>query len=302
LYDIYFKEEHMENWRENMDKALQIAGKCERTRQAYIRSVRMLGEFYDCLPDTLTEDQLRDYFVHRKTVDDWAPNTMKIAYCAIKFFFQHVIRRDWHILSILRAETEKRLPTILSQEEVWKIFGCVKKLHNAAFVTTVYTCGLRLHEALSLEVTDIDGERRLIHVHRGKGARDRYVPLPENTLKLLRKYWAEHRNPRLVFPARGQGDKRAPISDCPMSKSSVQGALRRAVKRARINKKHISVHTLRHCYGTHLLEAGVSLPVIQKYMGHRSVMSTMIYLHLTTKGWDDAYSIINSVMKGSDNE
>jgi len=292
----------MENWRENMDKALQVAGKCERTRQAYIRAVRMLGEFYDGLPDAVTEDQLRDYFVHRKTVDDWAPNTMKIAYCGIKFFFQHVVKRDWHILSILRAETEKRLPTILSQEEVWQVFRCIKKMHNIAFATTVYTCGLRLHEALSLEVTDIDGERKLIHVHRGKGARDRYVPLPEATLALLRRYWASHRNPCLLFPARGQGDKLAPTATRHMSKTSVQGALRRAVKRADINKKRISVHTLRHCYGTHLLEAGVNLPVIQKYMGHRSVMSTMIYLHLTTRGWNDAYDVINDLMKGDKHE
>ena len=292
----------MENWREKMDKALQISGKGERTREGYIRSVRMLGEFYGKLPGAVEEDELRDYFVHRKTIDKWAPNTLRIAYCGIKFFFLHVVQADWHILSILKAEREKRLPTILSQEEVWKVLGCVNKLHNRAFLTTVYTCGLRLQEARSLEVSDIDSDRMLIHVRCGKGARDRYVPLPEDTLKLLRVYWSEHRNPRLLFPARGQGDKLAPTSDRPMSKSSVQGALRRAVKRAGINKKRISVHTLRHCYATHLLETGVPLPVIQRYMGHSQIASTMIYCHLTTKGWSDAYDIINELMKGKDNE
>ena len=291
----------MEDWRENMDKALQVTGKSERTREAYIRSVRMLGGFYGKLPSEVEEDELRDYFVHRKTADKWAPNTLRIAYCGIKFFFLHVAKQDWHILAILKAEREKRLPTILSQEEVWKVLGCIKKLHNKAFLITVYTCGLRLAEALSLEVSDIDSDRMLIHVHLGKGSRDRYVPLPENTLKLLRVYWAEHRNPRLLFPARGQGDKLAPTSERPMSKCAVQGALRRAVKLAAINKKRVCVHTLRHCYATHLLEAGVNLKVIQKYMGHSMIASTMIYLHLTTKGWDDAYGIINDLMKGKDN-
>jgi len=292
----------MEDWRENMDKALQVTGKGERTREAYIRSVRMLGEFYRKLPGSVEEDELRDYFVHRKTADKWAPNTLRIAYCGIKFFFLHVAKQDWHILTILKAEREKRLPTILSQDEVWKVLGCVKKLHNTAFLTTVYNCGLRLQEALSLEISDIDSDRMLIHVHLGKGSRDRYVPLPEDTLKLLRVYWAEHRNPRLLFPARGQGDKLAPTSQRPMSKSAVQGALRRAVKLTGINKKRVSVHTLRHCYATHLLEAGVPLPVIQKYMGHSMIASTMIYLHLTTKGWNDSYDIINDLMKGKNNE
>ena len=120
----------MENWRENMDKALQVSGRGTRTRQAYIRSVRMLGEFYGKLPGQVQEDELRDYFVHRRTKDNWAPNTLRIAYCGIKFFFLHVARQDWHILAILKAEREKRLPVILSQQEVWQVLGAVKKLHN----------------------------------------------------------------------------------------------------------------------------------------------------------------------------
>lgn len=169
--------------------------------------------------------------------------------------------------------------------------------HNYAYLMTVYSCGLRLQEGLYLEVSDIDGQRKMIHVHRGKGAKDRYVPLPESTYALLRRYWLTHRNPRLIFPAVGRGGQDGPTSQVPMSIEGVQGALRKARFAASIKKKGVSVHTLRHSYATHLLEAGVNLRVIQKNLGHSSIETTMVYLHLTNKGMEDAYQIINSVMQ-----
>ena len=138
----------------------------------------------------------------------------------------------------------------------------------------------------------------MIHIHRGKGAKDRYVPLPESTYALLRRYWTTHRNKRLIFPAVGRGGVNGPTSELPMSIEGVQGALRRAKVVAGINKKGVSVHTLRHSYATHLLEAGVNLRVIQKNLGHANIETTMIYLHLTNAGMEDAYRIINSVMQG----
>jgi site-specific recombinase XerD len=227
---------------------------------------------------------------------------MRICYCGIRFFFVNVLARDWHILSILRAQTEHRLPAVLSAQEVRNILAHVKTVHNHVYLSTVYSCGLRLHEGLYLEISDIDSQRMMIHVHRGKGAKDRYVPLPQSTLHLLRQYWRTHRHPSLLFPALGRSGTGAKEAIHPMAKSSVQGAFRRAKWDAGVQKKGVSIHTLRHSYATHLLEAGVNLRVIQRYMGHARLETTMLYLHLTQKGQEDACQLINHVMEGLDHD
>lgn len=284
-------------WHVKFEKAMQVGGLCERSRQAYARSMRMLVEYFDKTPDLIAEEELLDYFIHRQDVSGWSAATMRICHAGIKFFFNHVLKKDWHLLLLAKAKREKRLPAVLSREEVKRIMTKVSTFHNYAYLMTVYTCGLRLQEGLFLEVSDIDGPRKMIHIHRGKGAKDRYVPLPEYTYALLRRYWATHRNPKLIFPAVGRGQQKAPVSPEPMSIDGVQGAFRKAKFDAAINKRGVSVHTLRHSYATHLLEAGVNLRVIQKYLGHSSIETTMVYLHLTNKGMEDAYQIINSVMK-----
>jgi integrase/recombinase XerD len=261
----------------------------------------MLVDFYGKTPDLIGEQELQDYFLHRKNVDKWAPATMRICYSGIKFFFIHVLKRQWHTLELIHAKREQRLPTVLSLNEVWNIINTVNTPQNKAYLTTVYTCGLRLHEALFLQVTDIDAQRMRIHVHRGKGAKDRYVPLPKSTLHKLRNYWKQHRNPLWVFPRLGRSGLEGPRATRPMAKGTVQGALRRVLKQLNI-KKRISIHTLRHSYATHLLEAGVNIRRIQQYLGHSSLNSTMVYLHLTTQGHEHAYRIINELMKGDDHD
>ena len=139
----------------------------------------------------------------------------------------------------------------------------------------------------------------MVHVHRGKGAKDRFVPLPESLRQVLRRHWAMHRHPRLLFPRVGRGN-RIPLAsaDTPMNKASVQGAFRQAKAEAGIKKRKVSVHTLRHSYATHLLEAGVNLRVIQRYLGHAQLETTLVYLHLTHKGQEDACARINTIMQG----
>jgi len=264
--------------------------------------VRMLSQFYDKTPNLISEAELQEYFLHRKNVNHWSPKTMRICYCGIRFFYVNVLERNWHILSILRAQNEHRLPAVLSVEEARSILAHVKTLHNHVYLSTVYSCGLRLHEGLYLEVADIDSQRMMIHVHRGKGAKDRYVPLPQSTLQLLRQYWRTHRHPQLLFPAVGRSGSGAKQALIPMAKSSVQGAFRRAKWDAGVRKKGVSIHTLRHCYATHLLEAGVNLRVIQRYMGHARLETTMLYLHLTQKGQENACQLINHVMEGLDHD
>jgi site-specific recombinase XerD len=273
----------MSDYYQKSMKALQLAGMSERTQQCYTRSVRMLVEFYNKTPDLISEQQLQDYFLHRRNADKWSAATMRICYSGIKFFFINVLKRQWHTLELIHAKREQRLPTVLSVKEVRSILNTVNTPQNKAYLTTVYSCGLRLQEALNLQVSDIDAERMRIHVHRGKGAKDRFVPLPTSTLHTLRGYWKLHRNALWIFPRLGRSGKEGPSATTPMNKASVQGALRRVLKQLNI-KKRVSIHTLRHSYATHLLEAGVNIRRIQQYLGHRSLNTTMIYLHLTTQG------------------
>lgn len=285
-------------WYEETVKALQINGKSDGTQREYARNIRLLIEYFGKEPDQITEKELQDYFLYRRNECQWASSTLRGCYNAIKFFFEHVIRREWHIFTILKSRKEKQLPCVLSRKEVYSILSNVHTFHNYTYFATVYACGLRLQEGLHLQVTDICKDRMMIHVHRGKGAIDRYVPLPEDTYLLLREYWKTHRNPRLIFPALGRGRKLGGTSETPMSQSSVQGAMRQAKALAGINKRRVTIHTLRHSYATHLLESGVNIRVIQEYLGHAHLETTMIYLHLTQKGKEDAYSIINTMMKG----
>ena len=291
----------MKDYYQKSMRALQLAGMSERTQECYTRSVRQLVDFYNKNPDQITEKELQDYFLHRRNVNKWSAATMRICYSGIKFFFINVLKREWHTLQLIHANREQRLPTVLSVNEVWNIINTVNTPQNKAYLSTVYTCGLRLLEALFLQVTDIDAQRMRIHVHRGKGAKDRYVPLPKSTLLILRDYWKLHRNSLWIFPSLGRSGQEGPKAKIPMAKASVQGALRRVLKQLNI-KKRVSVHTLRHSYATHLLEAGVNIRRIQQYLGHSSLNSTMIYLHLTTQGHERAYGIINDLMKGDDHD
>jgi len=223
---------------------------------------------------------------------------MRICSSGIRFFSQHVLQRDWSTLALLRAQTTHRLPAVLRVEEVKRLLASATPFHNQASFTTVYSLGLRLHEALFLQVSDIDGPRLQVHVHRGTGATDRYVPLPAETLALLRRYWKTHRHPTWLFPATGREHTHSPTAASPMRRSSVQGACRKAKHRAGITKMGVAIHTLRHSYATHLLEAGVNPRLIQRYLGHTQLETTMLYLHLTHKGQEEAYERLHARMHG----
>jgi integrase/recombinase XerD len=215
-----------DDWFTKSNNALSLNGKGERTQQAYTRALRMLVQACGKSPDQITEQELQDYFLGRRNVDKWSENTLRICYCGIRFYFVNVLKRKWTLFNILRAGTQTRLPCVLSREEVRRVLGCVSTDHNRAFLSTVYACGLRLQEALFLEIADIDSDRMLIHVHRGKGAKDRMVPLPHHTLQILRAHWKTHRHPRLLFPALGRDGRGASVASRPMAIDSVQGAMR----------------------------------------------------------------------------
>ena len=208
------------------------------------------------------------------------------------FFFEQVLQRKWHLLKLIKAKRAKTRPAILNLDEVQELLRRITKQHFLSYLYTVYSCGLRLSEGLNLEVSDIDSTRMMIHIHRGKGAKDRIIPLPEKTLYYLRWHWSSHRHPNLLFPA--IRPKNNP--DAHLSIVSVQTAFRTAKKEAGISKKGVTIHTLRHSYATHLLEAGVNVRMIQRYLGHAQLATTMEYLHLTERGQEDAFIRINQIM------
>lgn len=280
-----------------MQHDLQLAGMSARTQESYLRAVRKLAEHCRKSPEAISENELRDYFLYIKNDQLWEPSSLSVAYSGIKFFYGHTCPRDWRTLKHLKVQKHSKLPTVLSVEEVHTLLAAIKRPCHHAFFWTVYSMGLRLQEALHLKPTDIDSQRMLVHVRRGKGHKDRLVPLPAKTLTLLRQHWATHRNPQWIFPAEGRDHKQAPTSDRPMEDNAPQGCIKRVVDSLGWSKRGISTHTLRHCYATHLLEAGVNLRLIQKYLGHTSLQTTTIYLHLTTAGEEAAVAKINGLMQ-----
>ena len=211
-----------------------------------------------------------------------ARQTSTQAICAIKVFWEKTLNRVWpHELELARANPQFKLPVVLSASEVRRILAAVPALDHRVCLITIYSCGLRLGEGLRLEVRDIDAERRLLHIRAGKGNQDRYVPLPKRTLLLLREQWKSHRHPVLLFPAKGHNGLGARTATEPMCRSTLQRAFRLALEASGI-KKAAHVHTLRHSYATHLLEAGENLRQIQVNLGHKSPVATAIYTHLTS--------------------
>jgi site-specific recombinase XerD len=279
-----------------MIEDLQLKGMANSTQESYVRSVRQLAEYYGKSPDTITEEELRDYFLFVKNTKKWSRNTITIALCGIKFFYEKTLKQNWSLFSLVRPPRQKKLPVVLSLEEVSKLLDTVRLFRYRCCLTTIYCCGLRLSEGVSLRVSDIDSSRRLIHVHQGKGAKDRLVPLPETTIRTLREFWKTHRNPVWLFPAPGRGGIHMSTAEEPFSKTSVQNAFKRALENTNIGKR-ASVHTLRHSYATHLLEAGVNLRLIQEYLGHSTPNTTSVYTHLTVKAKTKAFAMIDDLMK-----
>jgi len=284
--------------RHRMIEDLQLKGYSDSTQTLYVTAVRQLCEHFDKSPGKITEENLQDYFLYGKNVKKWSRSTSTVALCGIKFFYENTIKRPWPTLLFIRPGREKKLPVVLSRDEIHKLLRNIQLLRYRVCLTTIYSCGLRLSEGTQLKVEDIDGDRGFINVRHSKGhmgKKDRNVPLPQKTLELLREQWKSHRNEVWLFPSAGHGGTSMPYATKPVSKSSVQAALRSALKTTGINKK-ATVHTLRHSWATHLLEAGVNLRLIQVWLGHSSPATTSVYTHLTEKAKTMAVKSINELM------
>ena len=272
-----------------------IQGKSERTAKTYARDLKILVKYYKKPLNQLTEDEIRKYVVYRQIECGLQPPSMKILFCGLKFLFREILDIDYPIFDVMKAKREHRLPDVLTRGEVIKVLNHIATFHSYVFFRTLYSCGLRLSEALNLRIQDIDGERMYLKIN-GKGSKDRYVPLPKATYELLRLYWKTHKNEKLIFPALGRKLTKAPTAENPMSMSSVQNALKAAARSAKVKPDKVRAHVLRHSYATHLLEAGVGIRAIQQYLGHANLEQTMVYLHLTDLKITDSITIINSLM------
>jgi len=282
--------------RERMIDDLQLRGLSESTQASYLQAVRLLAEYYHKSPDQINEEELRQYFLYLSKVKQVAPSTLTVALCGIKFFYENTLQVHWNAFQLIRPAKEEKLPVVLSIDEVHRILSCVRRPRFQACLTTIYACGLRIHEGTRLQVKDIDSGRGAIHICQGKGNKDRYIPLPQSVLEMLRQYWSTHRHPVWLFPAVHKLGDRSISEIGPVQVWNIQRVFQRALQKSGVEKE-ATVHTLRHSYATHLLEAGVNLRVIQAYLGHASLKTTAIYTHLTPKTDEQALKSIEQVME-----
>jgi site-specific recombinase XerD len=289
----FFKEELYNQFVED----LRLAGMAKRTVYGYVRAVRKLCDFHAKSPTELNEADVRAFLLHQIVDLEVASGTQSVLLSGIKFFFRNTLPRPWKVLDQTKINYVQSLPEVITQAQVFQILDACRAFRLKCFIWTTYTLGLRIGEAVHLQIGDVDSQRMMVHVHRGKGAKDRYIPLPVSTLNVLRAVWSQHRNPVFLFPAEGRDHQDGSQSSSPMSISTVQSALKLITKQLGFGKK-VSAHTLRHSYATHLLEAGVSLKAIQKFLGHTSLQTTMVYLHITDDAESDARGIINRLFAG----
>lgn len=274
-----------------------------RTRHAYYRQLRLIREHFQCDPAALTEARLRDYFLFVKLKKPWQPKSIRQAAAAARMFFIELLGRpEWTLFSQIRTRDHDRLPAVLTRQQVIDLIGLIRLRRHRTPLKLIYTCGLRLGECLALTVHDIAGAGNKLFIRDGKGHRDRVVPLPTPLLEELRAYWSFHKHPLLLFPNVGRGDNnpqalatRMRHATSPMPCSSLQRLM--IVARKELNLPAASIHTLRHSFATHLLEAGAHLHTIQKLPGHQQITTTMVYLHVTHQTTQDALRLMDDLFR-----
>lgn len=272
--------------------ALKLNDLSLSTIDVYSRGVRRVAELTDCSPDRLSMDQYREHFVDLIETHSWS--TVKSDRAGLVFFFKHVLKKDWNWSEIVRLKTVKSLPDVITHGQMAALLEATREQRYQTFFFVTYSMGLRLVEALSLQVKDIDAAQMRIHVRLGKNKKDRYVILPKLALLALRQYWQTHRHPTLLFPA-GSTKREQFRATKPMSKCGVQRSVKKIARDAGI-RTNVTLHTLRHAYATHLLERGLSLRQIQHLLGHESIETTLIYTKLTEPAEKNAAVLINTMI------
>ena len=216
-------------------RLLKLQGKSQKTIDAYARAVRRITEHFDCCPDKLTLKQREKYFADLVQSHSWS--TVKVDRNGLQFFWKHVLKRDWQWVNIVKAPKIRSLPDILTVSEIENLIAATRKLRYRVFLLATYSMGLRLSETLALQVGDIDAQRKQVHIRRGKGHKDRFVPLPDLTYQALRALWCKHRNPRWLFPNAVGSPQRIQSAATHMDRGGAQAAMKAVVQHCGIKKK-----------------------------------------------------------------
>jgi len=273
--------------RDQMLKEMELRNFSPRTVQAYVGHVTAFTRLFGKSPAQMAEKEIRDYLHHLRAERKLSWSNVNIAYSALKFFYVSTLHREWQVDKIPRPKTEKKLPVVLSLSEVKRILDATPNLKHRVILMTTYSAGLRVSETAHLKVTDIDSKRMQIRVEQGKGKRDRYTLLSEALLKDLRAYWRVCRPRVWLFPSNRKG--------YPISTSTIQKIFKEAKREARI-RKSASPHTLRHSFATHLLESGTDLYTIQKLLGHSSLKTTSVYLHIQRHNLENIINPLDRIL------
>jgi site-specific recombinase XerD len=261
-----------------MLEELQRRNYAKSTAEAYTSALRDFAKYFHKPPDQLGPEHIRQFQLHLLRDRKLAANTVKQRMAAVQFFFVRTLKRAYLREDFPYPKVPRRLPEILSQEEVTRLIDSASNLSHRAILMTLYSTGMRRSELVRLKVSDVDSRRMVIHVRQGKGSKDRDVPLSQKLLETLREYWRWVKPKTYLFP--GQPRKRG--SEVPLTAKAVWHACHGAVRRAGIQKK-ISPHSLRHSYATHLLESGADLHTIQLLLGHADMRHMTVYLHLSQR-------------------
>jgi len=281
--------------RRRMIEDMELRGFAPKTQLSYVRAVEHLSRFFGRSPDTLSDEDIRRYFVHLTCERKLARPTVTIALSGIKFLYESTLKRDFSVTGVPVPKRKYPLPIVLAREEVRAILSKVTEVRHRACLTLIYACGLRLGEGCRVQVVDIDRVRGVLHVHLAKGAKDRYIPLPPGILPLLGVCWRTHHNPTWLFPSVGRSNLCGTASERCVPPGTIQQVFSAALAVSGVRKR-VSVHSLRHSYATHLLEDGVNLRLIQSWLGHGSPAVTAVYTHLTEQASTSAAQQVARLM------
>ena len=271
--------------RDQMEMDMRLRRFSPKTIACYLACMKGVARHFRKSPAELGDEEIRSYLHQLMEERKVSQSVLVQTYSALKFFFEKTLQKQWNAFRIPRCKQRRKLPGVLTREEVESILSATKNLKHRAILMTIYSAGLRIGEVTRLKVSDIDSGRMMIRVNEGKGLKDRYTLLGERNLEMLRRYWKVYRPLEWLFPGRNASG--------PVSISAIQRVFKTSLEKAGIKKK-ASVHTLRHCFATHLLESGTDLYYIQRLLGHKSAGTTSVYLHITGKDIGKIKSPIDS--------
>jgi integrase/recombinase XerD len=251
---------------------LQLSGAKPNTQRTYLREAENLAKYFNKSPEQLGEDELKEYLLHMMKERHLSEGTFRFYVAGLKFLYRTTLKREWPVETIRCPRAKRKLPVVLDLSEVESLFSVTKNLKHKAILMMTYSSGLRVSETARLKLTDIDSKRMMVRITQGKGGKDRYSILSQTALEQLRHYWRKYRPREWLFEGANKEDH--------ISTNSIQLLFYAARKRARITKP-ASIHSLRHSFATHLIEAGTSLHHVQLLLGHRSPTTTTVYLHVS---------------------